>query len=67
MATARTEDTINTGDAYARARTQQTALGVVVCALGLVAAYMKQYELALLLVGIGAKLMPTGTFMAPKL
>lgn len=64
--TSRNQDTQGTGDLYAKARTQQTALGVVVCALGLLAWYLKSPEIALILVGIGAKLMPTGMILGPK-
>ena len=62
----RAEDTLDTGDLYAKARLYQQGLGAFICVLGVIALAFGNPELALILVGIGAKLMPTGTFMGPK-
>ena len=62
----RCQDTLDTADRYARARLYQAALGWAVCALGLGALYLGNVPVAMALVAIGGKLMPTGTFMGPK-
>lgn len=62
----RTDDSLDTRDLYAKARLYQQGLGAFVCVIGVVALALGHEEIALILVGIGAKLMPTPTIMGPR-